>query len=152
MSHYTKQHTYTVKKIVNAPLRYVYEWCTDYREDDNEITGSKARFKILQKTTRRVIYLRTTERHGKIVTAVKIVMLRPPKGWYLDLVGEDEDAVGVYKLSRAGLRKTKLDMTFTEKYKIDEAPSKEADKHETDQMWDKYVAAMEKDYASSDHR
>jgi len=139
-----------VTKTVNAPLKFVYEWCTDYREDDNQITGSKAQFRILQKTNRRVIYLRTHERDGKTMICVKMVTLRPPKAWYLDQVGEDEDVIGIYKITRMGPEKTRLDMTFTEKYKISDAPTKEEDRKNTDQMWDKYVAALEEDYAS-DH-
>ena len=147
---YTERHTYRVTKTINAPLKFAYDWCTDYREDDNLITESKAQFKILQKTKRRVIYVRTYERNGKTMIGVKMVTLRPPKAWYLDQVGEDEDAIGIYKLTRVGPEKTRLDMTFTEKYKIGDAPTKEEDKNHTDQMWDKYLAAMEKDYAS-DH-
>jgi hypothetical protein len=77
-----------------------------------------------------------------------MVTLRPPKAWYLDQVGEDEDVTAVYRLTRIGSERTKLDMTFTEKYKVSKAPTKEQDRKETDQMWDKYVAALEKDYAS----
>lgn len=79
---------------------------------------------------------------------VKMVTLLPPRAWYLDQVGEDEDAIGIYKLTRVGPGKTRLDMTFKEKYKISNAPTKEEDRNHTDQMWDKYVAALEKDYAS----
>jgi hypothetical protein len=39
-----------VSKTINAPLRYVYEWCTDFREDDPQITGSKSQRKVLEKT------------------------------------------------------------------------------------------------------
>ena len=143
-----EKHTYHVSKVFNAPLKFVYDWLTDYREDDNQITGSKKQFKILQKTKRRVIYLSPRERGGKSMIAVKMVTLRPPKGWYLDQVGEDEDAIGIYKLTRVGAEKTRLDMTITEKYKISDAPTKEEDRNHTDQMWDKYVAALEKDYGS----
>ena len=146
---YTHRHTYRVTKTINAPLKFVYDWCTDYRTDDNQITGSKAQFRILQKTNRRAIYLRTSERDGKTMIGVKMVTLRPPKVWYLDQVGEDEDAIGKYKLTRVEPEKTRLDMTFTEKYKISDAPTKEEDRNNTDQMWDKYVAALEEDYASN---
>ena len=81
---------------------------------------------------------------------MKIVTLHPPKAWHLDYVGEEEDVIGLYKLTRLGQEKTRLDMTFKEKYKISDAPTKEEDRNHTDQMWDKYVAALEKDYAS-DH-
>ena len=44
-----EKHTYHVSKVFNAPLKFVYDWLTDYREDDNQITGSKAQFKICRK-------------------------------------------------------------------------------------------------------
>jgi hypothetical protein len=137
-----------VTKTINAPVKFVYNWCTDYREDDPELTGSKAQLKILQKTSRRVIWLRTLERNGKTLTAVKMVTLQPPKAWYLDQVGNDEDVVGVYRLRRLGPEKTELEMKFTENYKVSDAPTKEEDRRQVDQMWDKYVAALEKDYAA----
>ena len=148
MRRYTECHSYHVSKIIKAPLKYVYDWCTDYREDDNQITGSKTQFRILQKTNRRVIYLSTSKWYGKAMVAVKMVMLRPPKAWYLDQIGQVEDVVGIYTLTRLGPEKTKLNMRFTEKYKLRDAPSKEQDRNDVAQMWNKYVAALEKDYAS----
>jgi hypothetical protein len=148
MIRYSERHTYRVTKTINAPLKFVYDWCTDYREDDNQITGSKTQFRILQKTNRRVVYLRTSELDGKTMIGVKMVTLRPPKAWHLDQVGEDEDAIGIYKLTREGPEHTRLDMTFTERYKISNAPTKEEDRNHTSRMWDKYVAALEKDYAA----
>jgi hypothetical protein len=148
MVRYSERHSYRVTKTINAPLKFVYNWCTDYREDDNELTGSKAQFKILQKTSRRVIYLRTLQREGKTSIAVKMVTLRPPKAWFLDQVGDDEDATGVYTLTRLGPKRTRLDMKFAENYKITDAPTREQDKKQTGQMWDKYVTALEKDYIS----
>ena len=79
---------------------------------------------------------------------VKMVTLRPPKAWHLDQVGQVEDAIGVYTLTRLGPEKTRLNMRFTEKYKISGAPTNEQDRNGTARMWDKYVAALEKDYAS----
>lgn len=141
-------HTYQVSKIINAPPKYVYDWCTDFREDDNQITGSKTERKILQKTKRRVIYISIYERKGKMMSGVNMVTLRPPKAWYLEYVGEEEDEIGSYRLTRLGPSKTRFDMTFTEKYKISDAPTKEEDKRHTDQMWDKFVAALEIGYSS----
>ena len=141
-------HTYHVSKVIKAPLKFVYDWCTDFREDDNQITGSKTQRKILQKTKRRAIYISTYEREGRVMSGVNIVTLRPPTAWNLDYVGEEEDEIGRYKLTRVGPSKTRLDMTFTEKYKINDAPTKEEDKSVTDQTWDKYVARLEMDYSS----
>ena len=150
MVRYTERHSYHITKTIHAPLKFVYEWCTDYREDDNQITQSKTLFKILQKTKQRVIYLRTIERDGKTMIGVKMVTLRPSKAWYLDQVGEDEDVIGTYKLTRLGPEKTRLEMAFTETYKVTDAPTKEEDRNDTDKMWDRYVAALQKDYTSSE--
>jgi hypothetical protein len=142
-------HTYHVSEIINAPLRFVFDWCTDFREDDNQITGSKTQRKIMQKTKRRAIYISTYERDGRKVSGVNIVTLKPPKAWYLEYVGEEEDEIGSYKLKRLGPGKTRLDMTFTEKYTISNAPTKEEDRNQTQQMWNRYVAALERDFSSS---
>jgi hypothetical protein len=142
-------HTYHVVKVINAPLRFVYDWCTDYREDDNQITGSKAQRKILQKTKRRAIYVSTYERDGKTKIGVNIVKLTSPKAWYLEYVGEEEDETGRYKLTSVGPRKTRLQMSFTEKYKINNAPTKEEDRKHVDELWDKYVARLEMEYSAT---
>jgi len=149
MTTYSKCHTYQVTKTINAPLKFVYDWCTDYREDDNQITGLHVQFKILQKTKQRVIYLRTRKQNQRTMTAVKIVTLHPPKAWQLDQTGEDEDALGTYRLMRLGPTKTRLNVRITERYKINGAPSKDEDKKATDQMWSRYVAALEKEYTST---
>jgi hypothetical protein len=142
-------HTYRVSKIINAPLKFVFDWCTDFREDDNQITGSKTQRKILQKTKRRAIYISTCERDGRRVSGVNIVTLKAPKAWHLEYVGEEEDEIGGYRLKRLGPRRTRLDMIFTEKYRISNAPTKEEDMSQTEQMWDRYVAALESDFSSS---
>jgi len=143
---YTKTHRFHVSKTINAPLRFVYDWCTDYRESDPKITGSKVRRRILAKTERRVIYTSTYTSGGKLRTAVNVVTLFPPRAWHLDFVGDEDDERGEYVLTRLGPRRTRLDMMFTEHYKIRRAPTKALDVKHTHRIWDKYVAALEKDY------
>ena len=144
-----RNHTYRASRIINAPLRFVYNWCTDYREDDNKIAGSRTRRIILQKTKRRVVFTTTQRRRGKTVSTVRIVTLHPPNSWQLDKVGEEADEIGDYRLTRLGPRKTRLDMTFKAKYKIANAPTSEEDTKQTNRVWDRYTAALEKDYARS---
>ena len=96
-----------------------------------------------------MIYVSTYKWRGKTISGVNIVTLRPPNAWHLDFAGQEDDEIGEYKLTRIGARKTRLTMTFKIKYKIANAPTKEEDTKSTSQFWDKYVAAVEKDYASS---
>ncbi len=138
-----------VSKVIKAPLKFVYNWCTDFREDDNKITGSKAKRIIVQKTKERVIYISTYKFRGKTFSGVNIVTLRPPNAWHLDFAGQEDDEIGEYKLTRIGPRKTRLTMTFKGKYKIGKAPTKEENTKSVNQFWDKYIAALEKDCARS---
>jgi hypothetical protein len=144
---YTKTHALHVSKIIDAPLRFVYEWCTDYRESDPTITGSEARRKILLRTKHRVIYTSAYRSGGKPRSAVNVVTLYPPKAWHLDFIGDEDDETGDYTLTGLGPGRTKLIMTFVEHYKIRRAPTKEQDVKHTHEVWDKYVTALERDYA-----
>ncbi len=144
---YTKTHSFRISKIIHAPLPFVYNWCTDYRESDPKITGSMAKRKILLKTVRRVIYTSAYRSGGKPKTAVNVVTLYPPKWWHLDFIGDEDDETGDYKLTRLAPRKTRLDMSFIELYKMRKAPTKAEDTKHTHEVWDKYVAALERDYA-----
>jgi hypothetical protein len=143
-----------VSKTINAPLRYVYAWCTDFREDDPQITGSTSQRKILEKTRRRAIYAELYEgADGKQKVSVEIITLRAPTSWHLDYFGEEEDETGEYRLKSMGRNKTRLDMVFKEKWKnIAKVPSLEERLRRTNEDWDKYVAALEKDYDSQKNK
>lgn len=86
-------------RIIDAPLGFVYDWCTDYREDDNRITRSKSRRRILEKTRQRVIYT-TREKGAKSAGAASIVTLHPPDTWHVDSIGDNRDIVGDYRLTK----------------------------------------------------
>jgi hypothetical protein len=143
---YTKIHTYKVSRIIRAPIRFVFDWCTDYRESDPKITGTKSRRKILSRKKNRVVYLSQYRMHRKPRSAVNVVTLYPHEAWHLDFIGDGDEEVGEYVLKRLGPRKTRLDMTFQEHYTMRGAPSKTQDIKATHEVWDKYVAALERDY------
>ncbi len=145
----TTSHSYRISRVINAPLRFVYSWCVDFREDDPMIWGSKAKRMILEKTKRRVIYMSTHRRRRRTIAVVRIVTLRRPDAWHLDLVGQERDEIGDYHLTRLGPRKTRLEITFRANYRIANAPTKEEDTKLTNKTWDKYIAALERDYEHS---
>lgn len=146
---YTQSRSLNVSKIVHAPIRFVYDWCTGYRESDPQITGSKLKRKILMKTRHRVVWVSSYRSRGKIRNAVDVVTLYPPKAWHVDFIGDEDDTTGDYVLTSFGARKTRLDMTFKARYKIRNVPSKAQDVKELHGVWDRYVAALEKDYRRS---
>ncbi len=138
-----------VSKTIDAPQRYVYEWCTDFRNDDPLITGSKSQRRILTKTRRRVVYAQIYRgADGTQKIAVDVVTLNPPDAWHLDYFGEEDDETGDYRLKSLGQDKTRLDMVFKEKWKIANPPSLEEQARQTSEVWDKYARALEKEYRS----
>jgi hypothetical protein len=141
--------TIRVSKMINAPLSYAFKWCTDFREDDTQLIGSKSQRKILEKSKKRVIYatLYNNEK-GEQKVAIDIVALKPPRSWDLEYFGEEDDETGTYRLTSLGKSKTRLDMVFKEKWKISNPPSKDWQVQHTSGVWDKYVAALERDYNS----
>ena len=143
----TVSRTIHVSKIIKAPVRFVHDWCTDFREDDGKISGSKTRRIVLQKTKRRSVYISAFKWAGRSTYGVNIVTLRPPNRWHLEYVGEEADEIGDYRLTKLGPGRTRLDMTFKERHKISNAPTRNEEMKHTNEIWDRYVAALERDYA-----
>jgi len=142
-----------VSKTIRAPLPFVYDWCTDYRESGPGIgrfkgfTSSKSRRKILLKNKRRVVYLVNYKSRGKSRSAVDVVTLYPPKAWHLVFTGDEDDEIGDYVLTSLGPRKTRLDMKFKEHYKISRAPTQAQEVKTIHKVWNKVAFALERDYA-----
>ena len=134
----------------NAPIKFVYDWCTDYREDDPQITGATYRRIILEKSKRRVIF--ASEKKGfdglpKI--AVRILTLSPKDfSWHLDYFSEEDLEHGDYKLKKIGKDITRLDMIFRNKWKKGGGPTKEQLHAETEGSWNGYGPALDRDYAN----
>ena len=140
--------TTRVSKSINAPLRYAYEWCTDFREDDSKLTGSTSKRRIVEKTKKRVVYVTVYEgADGKEKMAVSYVTLKPPNAWSLEQFGEEDYETGEYRLKRLGKGKTRLDMVFRETWReIAKIPTIQEQIDGTERAWDQFIAALERDY------
>ena len=137
---------YKISETFNAPLDYVFAWCTDFREDDNRYTGSKTVRKILEKDAERVIW-RVRYKEGKGFTeGVRAVWLSPPRSWHLDTCGDGRE-VGDYKLTPLGKSKTRLDMKFVVTYDSkDEVEDKDEWEADGVKHWKLYKKALEADF------
>jgi hypothetical protein len=140
--------TTRVSKVINAPLRYTYEWCTDFREDDSKLTGSTSKRRIVEKTKKRAVYVMVYQgADGKEKMAVSYVMLKPPSAWSLEQFGEEDYETGEYRLKSLGKGKTRLEMVFKETWKdIAKIPTIEEQTDGTNKAWDQFIAALESDY------
>ncbi len=138
-------------KVIDAPLKFVYEWCTDFSPGDPQITGSSSRRTILEKTKKRAIYVVSYKgADGSPKLNVNIVSLKPPNAWHLDQFGEEDNETGDYVLTSLGKGRTRLDMVFKERWKrIAKIPSIKEQITNTEKVWNKYAAALKKDYSNS---
>jgi len=128
-------------------MRYVFNWCTDFREDDPKLTGSSSKRIILERSNKRAVYASIyTGDDGNQKIGVNFVTLKSPTSWHLEFFGEEDNEIGEYKLSSLGKSKTKLSMVFKEKWKKAEIPTIGEQEKDTGIVWDKYVAALESDY------
>ncbi len=141
--------TYKLSKTFDAPLAFVYAWCTDFREDDPKMLGSKHRRSIHEKTKERVIWTITGDDLPRGIDPVRVVWLRPPDAWHLETCG-DEVEVGDYKLTAVGKARTRLDMTFTKTHgRKEEVLNKETFKRGTLDHWNRFGRFLERDYRKS---
>ena len=147
--HAMRPFQFSISKVINAPLSYVFSWCTDFREDDNKLSGQKRRISIFERTKHRFIMSIKTRRGSKVISAARIVSLAPPNAWHLDWIGDENDETGDYQLTRIDGRTTRLNATFKVKPKTSNAPNKKQMAQSVNSAWTNYVAALEKDYKSS---
>jgi len=135
--------------IFNAPIKFVYDWWTDYREDDPQLYGASYRRIILEKSKKRAIYASNKKgSDGNEKLAVRIVTLSPSTfSWHLDNVAEEDLEKGEYRLKKLGKDRTKLEMVFRNTWKSGPSPSKEEYEAETKATWDAFAPALERDYS-----
>jgi hypothetical protein len=137
---------YKISETFNAPMDYVFAWCTDFREDDGKLIDSKNVRKILEKDDERVVW-RVRIKDGKgFKEGVRAVWLNPPSSWHLDTCGDGRE-VGDYKLTPLGKSKTRLDMKFVVTYDgKDEVEDKDEWEADGIKEWKIYKKALEDDF------
>jgi hypothetical protein len=141
--------TYKVSKSFKAPLDYVFGWCTDFREDDGKMTGSKAKRKFIERTDKRIVWSVEYKENGKPVEGIRVVWLHPPDSWSLDTCGDHRE-LGEYNLTKKGKNKTRLDMKFRVSFDSkEEVDDRKKWEKEASEEWDIFRRYLENDYKAS---
>lgn len=140
-------HHAQVTKTIEAPIEYVYEWCTDYRSDDGKFSSSKPRYKVIRVGSGHVV--RIIERATPVespTVVVELVRLIPPDAWHKEQIGvTDLDAVD-YKLARLGSGRTRVTVSLTERWMTRKHPTRSQWVRNANKYWSDLVAALEEDY------
>lgn len=141
--------TYKISKTFKAPKDFVFDWCTDFREDDYKMTGSTARRRFLERTKDRIIWVVKYKDGKRSVEGVRAVWLKPPNSWHLDTCGDGRE-LGDYKLTELKNGKTRLDMIFNVTYDDPgEVESQVSWTKDANRNWSAYGKFLEQDYSKS---
>lgn len=141
--------TVRVSRTIDAPLRYVYDWCTDYRSDDWRLSprGARRRFRVLRLSPHRLLRIRLTPNGSEDPdVAVDVLRLEPPRAWHTDQVDEDDRETVDYRLTRLGPHRTRLDLLVTERYVVPHPPTSAETRGRLLAVWARYGAEIEARY------
>ncbi len=144
-----KTSIYRISRTFEAPRSFVYDWCTDFREDDARLLGQTWTRHIFEKSKRTVAWIVHNRKGGRDVEGIRIVSLNPKVSWHLLDYDDGINEVGDYRLVSEGRNHTRLDMVFRETFKTREPEPKSEFENRVAAMWDKYKEALEFDYGKS---
>jgi hypothetical protein len=142
----TNDRTYRLDKTIKAPIQFVFDWCTDFREDDYKLTDSGFRRTMYSRGGNKVVYVDEERVRGEILKSKSEVTLFPPDRWVLHNVGDELDEDGEYTLEAVDGKTTALRMVFNVRHKLEPIPTVAKWDKDSNEFWDKLIVALEKEY------
>lgn len=146
--------TYEVRATFDAPLDFVYKWCTDYSSKDGRYDGEGYARLILRRSARRVIYEDLEETQLGWRWSRHVVRLSPPNRWHSESVGSHRDIALEYRLSMIPGNRTQLTLRARRR------PSGIGGRNPSKTKWERSIAAnwrsfgrvLERDYRRANSR
>jgi hypothetical protein len=138
-----------ISLVIQAPSRYVYEWCTDYRSDDGRLSSRRPppRFHVIRISPRRLVRIRVYRGPGRDpALTVERIRLNPPRSWHQDQLDETDQQSVDYRVSSVGRARTRLQLLSTERWLTPDFPKREALRAQIAETWARFAAAIEADY------
>jgi len=142
---------YQVKVRFDAPLNFVYGWCTDYTPNDARLEGERFERRILRRSPRQVVYEDLEEMDGGWFWTRHYVRLQPPHRWHSDTVGSHRAYLLDYTLSKLPGDRTELTLTARRSpYGVGGPnPPKIEWERSVRKSWISFRRHLEKDYRSA---
>jgi hypothetical protein len=137
-----------------APLEFVYRWCTDYGPEDGRLEGEEYQGRVVRRARREVVYEDLSETKAGWRRARHVVRLSPPDRWHSDSVGSHRAVSLDYELSSLPGNRTRMIMKARRRpYGIGgKNPTRVAWEREARKGWEHLARALERDYRKADHR
>jgi hypothetical protein len=141
--------TVRVSLVIQAPSRYVYEWCTDYRSDDGRLSKARPRpsFRVIRVSPRRLVRIRVSRGSGRdLALTVERIRLTPPSSWHMDQIDETDQQSVDYRVTSVGRARTRFQLLSTERWVTPDFPTPEELRAQIGRTWARFAAAIEADY------
>lgn len=140
--------SYKLRTEFQAPLDFVYRWCTDYAPQDARSEGEDYERRILHRTLRHVIYEDLYDTKGGWRWSRHVVRLMPPNRWHSDSVGSHRAYSLDYRLSKLPRNRTQLVMRARRRpYGIGgKNPPKAQWERDAAKSWRLFAEVLERDY------
>jgi hypothetical protein len=139
---------YRIVVDFDAPLEYVFAWCTDYRPEDGRGTAERHQRWILSRTSERVVLEDLWTLPDGWGWRRSDVTLAPPDRWHVDSVGTVRDASIDYRLTRRAEGRTQLTIQVRRRPSPirPEQPTRARFEGPVTEMWRGYARALARDY------
>lgn len=139
---------YELRVEFDAPIDFVYQWCTDYTPQDAKAEGEDYRRRIVRRTSREVVYEDLSDSDQGWRWSRHVVRLQPPNHWHSESVGSHREYSLDYRLSRLSGNRTRLTMRARRRPSSIGArnPSQSEWARESGRGWKNFAHVLERDY------
>jgi hypothetical protein len=142
-----------VKVTFRAPLPFVYSWCTDFQPSDSRLEKEDYARKIIERTSRRVIFEDLQEMQDGWSWQRAVIQLHPPSRWHMHDIGNRRNVNAEYQLTSLAGGRTQLHLRWKVWPKTAAASklSKSERERSVASAWKRFAAALERDYKRRAH-
>ncbi len=146
---------YHITATFRVPLDFAFAWCTDYTPEDAGLEGEGYQRKIIERSSRRVVFEDLEEMADGWFWGRDVVTLRPPNRWHMDGVGNRRDVTADYLLTSLPDGRTQLELRWRRRPKTPDAKrhvSKTEREASALTAWKRFGVAMDRDYRRTQRR
>jgi hypothetical protein len=142
---------YEVRAVFQAPVPFVFGWCTDYSPEDPRLEKDRYTRRIIERSARRVVYEDLYDNPDGWHWSRQVVDLRPPTRWHAVATGNRRTWVLDYELTELPGDRTELRLRGDRRATRpgDKNPPKATLERELTLGWANFARALERDYRAS---
>lgn len=137
---------FVVELPIHAPPEFVYRWCTDFRDDDPDLTEGGFERRIIARSARRIVFEDLEPRPHGWAWARAVIALHPPDRWNLTLNGNVQKIRAQYLLTPEPSERSVLTMRFDVRRIVREHSARLETRHSVQDYWLRLVPQIERDW------